>query len=87
MPLSNALGKNRFRQIFLKDIQKGDEILGKNVYKAFGSTWMHIYKVLNVEPITNRFNKEDRVLEVEISCSDDNRIIDHKAKRWFSQLF
>lgn len=63
----------------------GDIVMGKDVYRFGGNTWMNLYEVLAVEN-ANRFGKPDQLLTVKITTTN-GAVVDHKVKRWSGQLF
>jgi hypothetical protein len=63
----------------------GDTILGNDVYRFGGSTWMYIYEVLAVEN-KPRFGKPDQLLTVKITTTE-GAIVDKQTKRWSGQIF
>ena len=63
----------------------GDMVMGKDVYRFGGDTWMNVYEVLAVEN-ANRFGKPDQLLTVKITTTN-GFVVDHKVRRWSGQLF
>ena len=63
----------------------GDKVVGKDIYRFGGSTWMNVYEVLAVEDNV-RFGKPDQLLTVKITTTT-GCVVDHKVKRWTAQLF
>lgn len=66
-------------------INAGDTIMGKELYTFGGSSWFHLYNVLEVED-RERFGKPNQLLTVKITTSD-GKVVDEKTKRWANQLF
>jgi len=63
----------------------GDMVMGKDVYRFGGDTWMNVYEVLAIEN-ANRFGKPDQLLTVKITTTN-GFVVDHKVRRWSGQLF
>jgi len=60
-------------------------VMGKDVYRFGGDTWMNVYEVLAIEN-ANRFGKPDQLLTVKITTTN-GFVVDHKVRRWSGQLF
>ena len=71
----------------LENIQIGDIFHGNDVSTFNGRHWVKIYEILDMEPISLRFGKPDRIVTVKITSSDTGNIIDYSVKIWVSQLY
>ena len=50
-----------------------------------GRGWYYISTVLAVNPVSKRFGKDDRIVQVRIQTSDGS-VTDHSKLIWVSQL-
>jgi hypothetical protein len=69
----------------METVIKGSVIMGADVFRFAQDSWMHVYHVLDVEPMTLRFGKPNRILTVRIETTNGH-IVDYTTKRWFTQL-
>ena len=63
----------------------GDIVTGTQVYRFAGSSWIHVYEILNVEE-TLRFGRPAQLLTVKRS-DNDGTVLAASEKRWATQLF
>ncbi len=69
---------------FLNDIEVGHKFSTTPIWK-YGRVMYYVSTVLDMEPISTRFGKPDRILTVQIEA-DDGYVVDSSTKRWASQL-
>lgn len=50
-----------------------------------GRAWFYISTVLDVEPISKRFGKDDRIVRVRVE-TNEGLVTDHSKLIWVSQL-
>ena len=62
----------------------GDQF-GSGVSTFGGRGWYYISTVLAVNPVSKRFGKDDRIVQVRIQTSDGS-VTDHSKLIWVSQL-
>ena len=62
----------------------GDQF-GRGVSTFGGRGWYYISTVLAVNPVSKRFGKDDRIVQVRIQTSDGS-VTDHSKLIWVSQL-
>ena len=73
-----------------QNVKVGDVYVSKDLHNFGGKLWVYISTVLEVEPISKRFGKDDRVVSVKIETQDlqtaERKTVDEKKKIWVSQL-
>lgn len=73
-----------------KDVKVGDRYLSKDIMRFRDSTWVYVSTVLEVEPISKRFGKDDRIVSVKVEAYElatgETKPVDDKKKIWVSQL-
>ncbi len=73
-----------------QNVKVGDVYVSKDLYNFGGKVWVYISTVLELEPISKRFSKDDRVVSVKVETQDlqtgERKTVDHKKKIWVSQL-
>jgi hypothetical protein len=73
-----------------QNVKIGDVYVSKDLHKFGGKLWVYISTVLEVEPISKRFGKDDRIVSVKIETQDlqtgERKTVDAKKKIWVSQL-
>ena len=62
----------------------GDQF-GSGVSTFGGRGWIYISTVLAVDPVSKRFGKDDRIVQVRIQTNDGS-VTDHSKLIWVSQL-
>ncbi len=73
------------------EVKVGDRYVANNIHRFGNSTWVYVSTVLEIEPISKRFGKDDRVVSVKIQTYDletgeIKTTVDEKKKIWVSQL-
>ena len=72
------------------DVKIGDIYISKDFHRFGDSLWVYVSTVLDVEPISKRFGKDDRIVSVKIETQDlqtaERKTVDEKKKIWVSQL-
>jgi len=73
-----------------KDVKVGDRYLSKDIMRFRDSVWVYQSTVLEVEPISKRFGKDDRIVSVKVEAYElgtgETKQVDAKKKIWVSQL-
>jgi hypothetical protein len=73
-----------------QDVKVGDVYFSRDIHRFGDSLWIYVSTVLEVEPISKRFGKDDRIVAVKVESQDlqtgDRKTVDGKKKIWVSQL-
>ena len=67
------------------DVKLGDQYCTGMIFNLGKHTWAYISTVLDVEDISTRFGKPDRIVSVQI-VTNNGKVIDASKKIWVSQL-
>lgn len=67
------------------DVKIGDLYYTGMIFSLGGHTWAYISTVLDMEDISTRFGKPDRIVTVRVE-TNAGKVIDTSKKIWVSQL-
>jgi predicted HAD superfamily phosphohydrolase YqeG len=62
----------------------GDQFTS-DISTAGGRGWFYISTVLAVDPVSQRFGKDDRIVRVRVQ-TNDGTVVDNSKLMWVSQL-
>lgn len=65
-------------------VQVGDKFIGGNT-ATLRHNFFYISQVIDVQPVSTRFGKPDRVVKVR-TVSSNGTVVDHSKLIWVSQL-
>ena len=67
------------------DVRIGDVFTSNQIFSAGGHYWFYISTVINMEDVSTRFGKPDRIVSVR-TVTNDGKVVDTNKKIWVSQL-
>jgi hypothetical protein len=73
------------------DVKVGDKYVGENIHRFGNYVWVYVSTVLEVDSVSKRFGKDDRIVTVRVETYDLEQgkmrsVVDHKKQIWVSQL-
>ena len=66
------------------DVKVGDTY-ASSIHTFDGRSWFYVSTVLDMEDVSTRFGREDRIVRVCVR-TNEGTIIDHSKMLWVSQL-